>query len=84
MEDFNFYLDQKVTTWMRTEFNVESESFEEAVKKAKEMHESGELNNIGWVDVGEVQEVMSLIENDGFSTEELYHEDGKIIYQNGK
>jgi len=25
MEKFNFYLDQKVTTWMRTNFSVEGE-----------------------------------------------------------
>jgi hypothetical protein len=84
MEQFNFYLDQKVTTWMRTNFEVEAESFEEAVKKANEMYESGKLNDIGWDEVDSAKETMDTKENDGYSTEELYHEDGNLIYQNGK
>jgi hypothetical protein len=84
MENFNFYLDQKVTTWMRTNFEVEAESFEEAVKKANEMYESGKLYDISWDEVEGVKEIMDTKENDGYSTEELYHEDGNLIYQNGK
>jgi hypothetical protein len=34
MKTFNFYLDQKVTTWYRTNYEVEAESLEEAEKKA--------------------------------------------------
>ena len=83
MENFNFYLDQKVTTWMRTNFEVEAESFEEAVKKANEMYESGKLNDIGWDEVDSTKETMDTKENDGYSTEELYYEDGNLIYQNG-
>ncbi len=84
MENFYFYLDQKVTTWMRTNFEVEAESFEEAVKKANEMYESGKLYDISWDEVEGVKENMDTEENDGYSTEELYHEDGNLIYQNGK
>jgi hypothetical protein len=84
MENFYFYLDQKVTTWMRTNFEVEAESFEEAVKKANEMYESGKLNDIGWDEVDSTKETMDTKENDGYSTEELYYEDGNLIYQNGK
>jgi hypothetical protein len=84
MENFNFYLDQKVTTWMRTNFEVEAESFEEAVKKANEMYESGKLYDISWDEVEGVKENMDTEENDGYSTEELYYEDGNLIYQNGK
>ena len=84
MENFYFYLDQKVTTWMRTNFEVEAESFEEAVKKANEMYESGKLNDIGWDEVDSTKETMKTKENDGYSTEELYYEDGNLIYQNGK
>jgi len=83
MENFYFYLDQKVTTWMRTNFEVEAESFEEAVKKANEMYESGKLNDIGWDEVDSTKETMDTKENDGYSTEELYYEDGNLIYQNG-
>jgi len=84
MENFYFYLDQKVTTWMRTNFEVEAESFEEAVKKANEMYESGKLNDISWDEVDSTKETMDTKENDGYSTEELYYEDGNLIYQNGK
>jgi hypothetical protein len=84
MEQFNFYLDQKVTTWMRTNFEVEAESFEEAVKKANEMYESGKLNDISWDEVESSKETMNTKENYGYSTEELYYEDGNLIYQNGK
>jgi hypothetical protein len=84
MENFYFYLDQKVTSWMRTNFEVEAESFEEAVKKANEMYESGKLNDIGWDEVDSTKETMDTKENDGYSTEELYYEDGNLIYQNGK
>jgi hypothetical protein len=83
MEKFNFYLDQKVTTWMRTEFNVEAESFDEAVEKAKDIHKSGDLADIDWNEIQEVKEVISVDENNGYSTEELYHENGKLIYHNG-
>jgi hypothetical protein len=84
MKNFYFYLDQKVTTWMRTNFEVEAESFEEAVKKANEMYESGKLHDIGWDEVEGAKGNMDTEENDGYSTEELYHEDGNLIYQNGK
>ncbi len=84
MENFYFYLDQNVTSWMRTNFEVEAESFEEAVKKANEMYESGKLNDIGWDEVDSTKETMDTKENDGYSTEELYYEDGNLIYQNGK
>ena len=33
---FNFHLDTKVTTWYRTEFEIEAESLEEATKKSIE------------------------------------------------
>ena len=67
MENFYFYLDQKVTTWMRTNFEVEAESFEEAVKKANEMYESGKLNDIGWDEVDSTKETMDTKENCRYS-----------------
>jgi len=38
MKTFNFYLDTKITTWMRTDFEIEANSLEEAKLKAIEFH----------------------------------------------
>ena len=35
METFKFYIDQKITTWERTHFNIEANSKKEAVEKAR-------------------------------------------------
>lgn len=48
MEKFNFNLDQKVTTWYRTNFEVEAETLEEAKQKAIQLYETGELDDISW------------------------------------
>ncbi len=42
MKTFDFLLDQKVTTWMRTDFSVEANNLNEAVKIAKEKLERGD------------------------------------------
>lgn len=75
METFNFYLDTKVTTWMRTNFEIEAKSLEEAKKKAIEFHKKGNTGNIGWEEVESVREEMSLEDNHGQPTNELYCED---------
>ena len=36
MKTYEFFLDQKVSTWMRTEFEVEADNLNEAMKIAKE------------------------------------------------
>ena len=84
MAQFNFYLDEKVTTWMRTEFSVEAETIEEAKVKAMQMHKDGELSEIGWDEIFGTKVKMDLEENDNFSTEELYLDGGELLYENGK
>jgi hypothetical protein len=84
MEKFNFYLDQKVTTWMRTEIQVEAESLEESIKKVVDIYQNQGFEDLGWEELDGVKEKMDIEENDGFSTEEIYHEDGQFIYMNGK
>ena len=84
METFDFYLDTKITTWMRTKFEVEAENSELAWLKAKDMVTSGDTDQISWEEVMDTQEVMSTEENDGFSTQELYTNEGELIYSNGK
>jgi hypothetical protein len=78
MQKFEFYLDQKVTTWMRTEFEVEAETIEEAKKLAIQKFNDGDLGEIPWEEVDCCQEVMTVEENGGFSTAEIYYADDEF------
>ena len=87
-KEFHFFLDQKVTTWYRTNFTIEAENEEEAKKNALEFHEQGKTEDIGWEQQDDVNEVMDVEDNDGNNTEELYYAglnggDADLIYQNG-
>ena len=73
MKTFEFFLDQKVTTWMRTEFEVNASDLNEAVKIAKEMYDKGELEDIGWQEIMDTKEVLQPSDNNGESTAELYN-----------
>ena len=84
METFNFYLDQKVTTWMRTNFSVEGESREVARQMAVDFVKEGNTSELPWDEIMDTKEVMSLKENDGMSTEEIFEEDGTYVYVNGR
>jgi hypothetical protein len=84
MTKFNFYLDQKVTTWYRTNFEVEAESLQEAEKKAIQLFEKGELDELTWVQIDGTEELMSVDENGGFSTAEIYTDNGTMIFENEK
>jgi hypothetical protein len=80
---FEFYLDQKVTNWMRTNFEIEADTEEEARKMAIKFVEEGKAEEIGWDEVEGVITPMDVTDNNGQSTEEIYFEDGSMIYQNG-
>lgn len=82
MEKFNFYLDQKVTTWMRTNFSVEAESPEIARQKAVDFVKEGNTLELPWEEVMDTKEIMSLKDNKGEPTEEIFEEDGTIVYVN--
>lgn len=84
MEKFNFYLDQKVTTWMRTDFLIEAETLEEAVELAKKKYESGDLYDLPWEEIEGVREIMEVGDNGGEPTEELYDENLNFILNNTK
>ena len=72
MKTFDFFLDQKVTTWMRTPFSVDAENVEEAKQLAIEKFKSGELDEIEWEEIDGVKEVLEPSENDGESTAEIF------------
>ena len=48
MEKFQFFFDQKVTSWNRTNFEVEAENYEEAKKLAIELVENGKVSEYSW------------------------------------
>jgi hypothetical protein len=73
MKTFEFFLDQKITTWMRTEFEIKAEDLNQAVKIAKEKLEDGDLDDIGWQEIDGVKEILEPSDNGGESTAELYH-----------
>jgi len=73
MKTFEFFLDQKVTTWMRTEFEVKANDLNDAVKIAKEMYDEGKLEDIGWEAIIDTYEVLQPKDNGGESTAELYN-----------
>jgi hypothetical protein len=81
---FEFYIDQKVTSWYRTKFEIEADTEDEARKKSIEFVKEGKAEEIGWEEVEGVVTPMDITENDGYSTEEIYYEDGSMVYQNGK
>ena len=73
MKTFEFFLDQKVTTWMRTEFEVKANDLNEAAKIAKQMYDDGELEDIGWESIMDTYEVLQPSDNGGETTAELYN-----------
>ena len=73
MKTFEFFLDQKVTTWMRTEFEVKANDLNEAVKIAKQMYDDGDLENVSWQEIMDTKEVLQPSDNGGESTAEIYN-----------
>ena len=73
MKTFEFFLDQKVTTWMRTEFEVKANDLNEAAKIAKQMYDDGDLENVSWEEIMDTKEVLQPSDNGGQSTAEIYN-----------
>ena len=73
MKTFEFFLDQKVTTWMRTEFEVKANDLNEAVKIAKEKFTNGDLEDIDWQEIMDTKEVLQPSDNGDETTAELYN-----------
>jgi hypothetical protein len=83
METFDFYVDQKVTTWYRTHYEIEAENLEEAKKKALEFYEKGNTSDLSWEQYDGTTELMSVEENDGSSVTEIYTDLGELVYDDG-
>ncbi len=74
---FDYFLDQKVTTWYRTRFTIEATNQEDADAKAKEFIFLGNHSDIPWNEVEGVIEVMTPEMNGNQPTEELFQSNGE-------
>jgi len=85
LKEFEFFFDQKVTTWMRTHFTVEAETKEDAIKIAVEDHKSL-CESESWEEINDVRELLSTEDNGGETTEELYFNTFPtvMVWENGK
>jgi hypothetical protein len=72
MAVFDFYLDTKVTTWYRTNFEIEADSEEEAKQQAIEFVRDDKHSDLGWFEVDDTIEPMSVKDNGGQSTQEIF------------
>jgi hypothetical protein len=84
MKTFEFNLDQKVTTWYRTNFQVDAETLEEAKKKAIQLYKEDELDEFTWEQIDGTEEIMTIEDNGNCSTAEIYTDDGAMIFDNTK
>jgi len=85
MKTFDFYIDTKVTDWYRTTFEIEANSEEEAKQKAIKFVEDDHHGEIPWEQIDCTIEPMSVKDNGGECTEELYdNSTGNVIWNNSK
>jgi hypothetical protein len=83
MQTFEFFLDEKVTTWMRTNFTVEANSMDEAKTIAIEKYKNGELDEFAWEEVADFKERLSIDENGGEPTVEIF-DNSDSFYNNAE
>jgi hypothetical protein len=88
MQRFDYYVDRKVTGWQRSHLTIEAVSKEEADMKVKEIVEDDNVYDephfVENETLFETFEQMSVEENDGQSTEELFDSDNTLILDNTK
>ena len=80
-KEFIVNLDQKVTTWMRTEFTIEAETLTEAKELAIKFHLDGETEEIEWKQIEGCYEKLDIEDNFNDPTEEIFF-NGLIVYSN--
>lgn len=86
METFTFYLDRKVTAWYRETHQIDAESLEDAKKQMIESFNEGYTDGtfIEQELIYDTIEDMSIKENDGWPTMELFDEEDVAIINNGE
>lgn len=79
MKTYSFDLDKKVTVWIRTSFTVEANNIAEANEKAITALKNKLLNQLSWEEIADTQERMSVKDNKGEPTQEIFRKDkGRI------
>jgi hypothetical protein len=86
METFQFYKDEKMTIWYRGKFEVEANSEEEAIEMVKELEKTNKLDNydVYWEILDDTMEGLTVEDNGGYSTGEIYTGSGNMIWDNSK
>jgi len=85
METYSFYLDTKVTTWYRTPFSIMANSEEDAKQLAVDFIKNDNHSEYSWEQIDDTIEGMSVGDNGGQPTEELYdNSTGNVIWDNIK
>lgn len=83
---FDYYLDTKQTVWRRTYFSVEAETFGEATDKMLRIIEDDDIYNDDHFVENEILydtfEDMSVEENGGWATKELFSSEDEMIWEN--
>lgn len=87
MPTFRFYKDKKMTIWDRSYFEIEADSLEEATKEAIEYASSEDYAPDNIESMEDTMDEMTVEENHGDPTEELYIDDesgtqGDAIWNN--
>jgi len=89
MPKFNFYFDKKISSWYRSLFQIEGDTYEDAEKKVKEMFDKGRLEEQneedGFVEERtehDFDEFLTVEDNGGNHTEELLNSDFRTIKKN--
>lgn len=89
MATYNFYQDQKHTIWERQHFSVEAPTYEEAIEKVCLMKDLPvtENDNTSFQScetLHDTMEMLSLEDNDGCPTLEIFNENGTEIINNAE
>lgn len=86
--EFKFSQHKKVIVWECVTFSVEAGSYEEALKKAEQAKDNDLIHCPGLMQedsetVFDEMETLPIEKNDGYSTREVYTEDGDFLFENG-
>lgn len=83
-KEFDYYIDTKFTIWGRDRYRIEANSKEEAEKVMRDIMINGDKKGLYYDNefLYETNEEMSVINNDGNATKELYDENGNLIIDN--
>ena len=85
MSTFDFFIDRKITTWVREFHNIEAESLDEAkAEMAARFHDNMCVDTFDYQDpIESTDEYIEPGENGGEATAELYcEEDGQLVTTN--